>query len=44
MNYIDNNTILGRFDLIELTTTPSNRTYNLSLVNYQDIFQVNMCK
>ncbi|CAF4767763.1 unnamed protein product [Rotaria socialis] len=40
-NPINNETILGRFDLIELTTTtPTNRTYNLSLVNYQDTFQL----
>ncbi|CAM4782539.1 unnamed protein product [Rotaria magnacalcarata] len=40
-NPINNETILGTFDLIELTTTtPTNRTYNLSLVNYQDTFQL----
>ncbi|CAF4407798.1 unnamed protein product, partial [Rotaria sp. Silwood2] len=39
-NNINNDTILGTFNLIELTTTPTNRTYNLSLVNNQDLFQV----
>lgn len=31
---------MGNFSPIELTTTPTNRTYNLSLVNYRDIFQL----
>ncbi|CAF1281839.1 unnamed protein product [Rotaria sp. Silwood1] len=39
-NNINNDSILGTFNLIELTTTPTNRTYNFSLVNNQDIFQL----
>ncbi|CAF1122720.1 unnamed protein product [Rotaria sordida] len=39
-NTINNDTILGTFNLIELTTIPTNRTYDLSLVNNQDIFQL----
>ena len=39
--YATNNyTILGTVSLIELTTTPTNRTYDLSLSNYQEIFEV----
>jgi hypothetical protein len=41
--YATNNyTILGTVSLIELTTTPTNRTYDLSLINYQETFQVNI--
>ncbi|CAF1591017.1 unnamed protein product, partial [Adineta ricciae] len=39
-NNINNQTILGQFYPIELTTKPTNRTFNLSLTNYQDIFQL----
>jgi hypothetical protein len=40
----NNNTMFGAVSSIELTTTPTNRTYNLSLINNQDIFKVNFLR